>query len=62
MTDDQQRARELLAMCLDEWGFPTEASNVREGKDLESYECDLRLLQQLRVFGLLRYPQEASDA
>jgi hypothetical protein len=49
-------------MCLDEWGFPTEASNVRDGEDLDSYECDLRLLQQLRVFGLLRYPQEASDA
>jgi len=59
MTDDPQRARELLAMCFDEWSFPTEASNVRDGEDLESYECDLRLLQQLRVFGLLRYPTEA---
>ena len=47
-------------MCLDEWGIPTEASNVRDGEDLESYECDLRLLQQLRVFGLLRYPNEAA--
>ena len=59
MNSDQQSSRELLAMCLDEWGFPTEAINVRDGEDLESYECDLRLLQQLRVFGLLRYPNEA---
>ncbi len=60
MTDDHQRARELLAMCLDDWGCPTEASNVRASEDLESYECEFRLLQQLRVWGLLQYPQEGA--
>lgn len=58
--DDQQRARELLAMCLGEWGFHTEAGNVRAGEDLESYESDLRLMQQLRAWGLLQYPQETA--
>lgn len=50
--DVEQRARELLARCLDEWGRPCEAGNVREGEDLESYESELRLLSQLLCFGL----------
>ncbi|MEG0969429.1 MAG: hypothetical protein RSG92_29140, partial [Pseudomonas sp.] len=41
-------------------GSPTEASNVRAGEDLESYESDFRLLQQLRAWGLLQYPQETA--
>lgn len=47
-----KRARELLASCLDEWGHPCEAENVREGEDLESYESELRLISQLLYFGM----------
>lgn len=50
--DVEQRALELLASCLDEWGSPCEAENVREGDDLESYELELRLLSQLLRFGM----------
>lgn len=50
--DVEQRARELLAGCLDEWGHPCEAENVREGEDLESYESELRLISQLLCFGM----------
>ncbi|HGM6729550.1 TPA: hypothetical protein ACKQBZ_000595 [Stenotrophomonas maltophilia] len=48
----EKRVRELLASCLDEWGYPCEAENVREGDDLESYELELRLLSQLLRFGM----------
>ncbi|WP_286075636.1 hypothetical protein [Stenotrophomonas sp. 59] len=50
--DVEQRARELLARCLDEWGHPCEAENIREGEDLESYESELRLISQLLFFGM----------
>lgn len=50
--DVEQRARELLARCLDEWGHPCEAENIREGEDLESYESELRLISQLLYFGM----------
>lgn len=53
MTDIEQQARELLAQCLDEWGHPCEAENVRAGEDLESYESELRLLGQLQMFGII---------
>ncbi|WP_447898033.1 hypothetical protein [Stenotrophomonas sepilia] len=49
--DFEQRARELLASCLDEWGHHQESENVREGEDLESYEFELRLIGQLLRFG-----------
>ncbi len=48
----EKRARELLASCLDEWGHPCEAENVREGEDLDSYESELRLISQLLCFGM----------
>lgn len=50
--DVEQRARELLASCLDEWGHPCEAENIREGEDLESYESEFRLISQLLCFGM----------
>lgn len=56
---NEQRARELLASCLSDWGYPTEAENVLAGDDLDSYETDFRLIRKLRDFGLLRYPGEA---
>ena len=37
----EQRARELLALGLDEYGHHSEAANVREGVDLDSYKADL---------------------
>lgn len=52
MNDIEKRARELLAGCLDEWGHPCEAENVREGVDLESYESELRVVSQLLRFGM----------
>lgn len=53
MIDDiEKRACELLARCLDEWGYPCEAENVREGEDMESYESELRLISQLLCFGM----------
>lgn len=48
----EKRARELLARCLDEWGYPCEAENVRGDEDLESYESELRLISQLLCFGM----------
>ena len=50
--DVEQRARELLARCLDEWGYPCEAENIREGQDLESNESELRPISQLLCFGM----------
>ncbi|MBN5158824.1 MULTISPECIES: hypothetical protein [unclassified Stenotrophomonas] len=47
----ERRAQELLASCLDEWGHHQEAENVREGEDLESYEFELRVIDQLLRFG-----------
>lgn len=41
MTDDQQRARELLALGLDEYGHYVEAENVRKGIDLDVYRTEL---------------------
>lgn len=58
---EDQDARDLLAMCLDDWGFHTEAHNVRTGEDLESYETDFRLIQQLRNYGILSYPNETAS-
>lgn len=52
MSDIEQQARELLADCLDEWGHPYEAANVRAGDDLDSYENELRLICTLLRFGL----------
>lgn len=51
MSDIEVRARELLASCLNEWGHHQEASNVRDGDDLESYEFELRVIGQLLRFG-----------
>lgn len=39
--DDQQRARELLALGLDEYGHHNEATNVRLGIDLDCYQVEL---------------------
>lgn len=41
MTDDQQRAKELLALGLDEYGHHVEAANVRKGIDLDVYRTEL---------------------
>lgn len=51
MKEIELRARELLASCLNEWGHHQEASNVRDGDDLESYEFELRVIGQLLRFG-----------
>jgi len=39
--DDQQRARELLALGLDEYGHYVEAENVRKGIDIDVYRTEL---------------------
>jgi len=52
MADIEQQARELLALCLEERGFPCEAENVRAGEDLESYEGELQAIAQLLRLGL----------
>ena len=39
--NDQQRAREFLALGLDEFGHHTEAANVRKGIDLDCYRTEL---------------------
>jgi len=52
MADIEQQARELLALCLDERGYPCEAENVRAGEDLESYEGELQAIAQLLRLGL----------
>jgi hypothetical protein len=44
--------RDLLAMYLDDGGWHTEASNVREGIDLESYENELKLIKWMRRHAL----------
>ncbi|MGX9958545.1 hypothetical protein ACW0US_07165 [Xanthomonas euvesicatoria] len=51
MDEFKKKAQELLASCLREWGCYTEALNVSNGEDLESYEYDLRIIAQLLRFG-----------
>ncbi len=38
---NEQQARQLLALGLDEFGHHTEAANVRKGIDLDDYKVDL---------------------
>lgn len=38
---NEQQARQLLALGLDEFGHHTEAANVRKGIDLDEYKVDL---------------------
>lgn len=38
---NEQQARKLLALGLDEFGHHTEAANVRKGVDLDDYKVDL---------------------
>ena len=57
MSDVTQAERNVLAMCLDDWGHPTEADNVRNGEDLESYEIEFRLIHKLQAFGMLSIPE-----
>jgi hypothetical protein len=38
---NEQQARQLLALGLDEFGHHTEAANVRGGIDLDDYKVDL---------------------
>jgi hypothetical protein len=52
MADIEQQARELLALCLGERGFPCEAENVRAGEDLKGYEGELQAIAQLLRLGL----------
>ncbi|WP_019658934.1 hypothetical protein [Stenotrophomonas hibiscicola] len=47
------KARVLLAMALDERGYPYEAENVRDGSDLESYEGELQAIGCLIDLGLI---------
>ena len=54
--------RELLAFYLDDGGWHTEAENVRNGIDLESYENELRLIDWLRRHAHLSRPAQAVDA
>ena len=51
MSEIELKARNLLASCLNEWGYHQEAGNVRDGDDLESYEFELRVIGQLLRFG-----------
>lgn len=50
---NRKLSRALLAMTLDERGFPCEAENVRAGVDLGSYEGELQAIGQLLRLGLI---------
>jgi len=54
------KARVLLAMTLDDRGFPCEAENVRDGSDLESYEGELQAIGCLIDWGLIPSIPEVS--
>ncbi|RZZ81977.1 hypothetical protein EA662_17565 [Pseudoxanthomonas winnipegensis] len=57
-----ERAQEILASCLSEWGHPQESENVLASVDLESYDTELRLINQLLNFGFEDHAHRAAPA
>ena len=57
-----ERAQQILASCLSEWGHPQEAENVLASVDLESYDTELRLISQLLNFGFEDHAHRAAPS